>query len=193
MEQALREEIKALLILNHDEWAKKKEQDVTTCRAEPLTFVEKEKLSNDDPQKRVKIIEEGQKVLECVVYAKECAVCKEALRQKQTVVREHDCPQNYAGSSKGMEASAVLLLTKKCFKIKIWAEKDARKDLFPEFAWPVTKEGKKKKSTGLLPLDIPEPGWLAGPTHQTKVGAKVFFDIKDKGKKYSNIVKADCL
>eukprot|EP00957_Ditylum_brightwellii_P094373 7186038-Ditylum_brightwellii.AAC.1 len=153
-------------------------------------------------------------VLECVVCAKECAVCKEALRQKQTTVREYDCPQIYEGSSNGMEASAPLLLTKEMFQNQnvvidkivadddssmkaavqySWAEKDTRKDLFPEFAWPVTKEGKKKKSTSLLPLDIPEPGCLADPTHWTKVVAKVCFDIKDKGKKYSNIVKADCL
>eukprot|EP00957_Ditylum_brightwellii_P160538 12221497-Ditylum_brightwellii.AAC.1 len=57
MEEALREEIKATLIFNHDEWAKKKEQDATTCGVEPLTFVEWEKLLHDDPQKRVKIID----------------------------------------------------------------------------------------------------------------------------------------
>eukprot|EP00957_Ditylum_brightwellii_P066249 5028152-Ditylum_brightwellii.AAC.1 len=49
MEEALREEIKAILNFNHDEWSKKKEQDTTTCGAEPLTFVEWKKLSNDDP------------------------------------------------------------------------------------------------------------------------------------------------
>eukprot|EP00957_Ditylum_brightwellii_P022116 1668509-Ditylum_brightwellii.AAC.1 len=100
-----------------------------------------------------------------------------------------------------MEASAALLLTKEMFQIQnviidkivadddssmnavawhSWAEKDTRKDLFPEFAWHVTKEGGKKKITGLLPLDIPEPGWLTDPTHPTKIVAKVFFDIKDK-------------
>eukprot|EP00957_Ditylum_brightwellii_P011089 840520-Ditylum_brightwellii.AAC.1 len=57
---------------------------------------------------------------------------------------------------------------KKYFKIEIWAEKDMSKDVFLEFAWPITKERKKKKSTGLPPLDIPEPGWLADPTHWTK-------------------------
>jgi hypothetical protein len=31
-------------------------------------------------------------------------------------VREHDCPRNYEGSSKGMEASAALLLTKEMFQ-----------------------------------------------------------------------------
>eukprot|EP00957_Ditylum_brightwellii_P072273 5493367-Ditylum_brightwellii.AAC.1 len=36
--------------------AKKKEQDATTCGAEPLTIVEWEKLSSyDDPRKRVRI------------------------------------------------------------------------------------------------------------------------------------------
>eukprot|EP00957_Ditylum_brightwellii_P087112 6629939-Ditylum_brightwellii.AAC.1 len=54
--EALREKIKAMLIFNHDEWAKKKEQDTTTCKAEPLTFVEWEKLSNDDQWKKKKII-----------------------------------------------------------------------------------------------------------------------------------------
>eukprot|EP00957_Ditylum_brightwellii_P196567 14977274-Ditylum_brightwellii.AAC.1 len=57
MEEALREEIKATLILSHDEWAKKKEQDATTCGAKPLTFFEWEKFSNDDLWKRVKIVD----------------------------------------------------------------------------------------------------------------------------------------
>eukprot|EP00957_Ditylum_brightwellii_P022096 1666620-Ditylum_brightwellii.AAC.1 len=49
MEEVPREEIKATLIFNHNEWAKKKEQDATTRGAEPLTFVEWEKLSNGNP------------------------------------------------------------------------------------------------------------------------------------------------
>eukprot|EP00957_Ditylum_brightwellii_P120682 9205124-Ditylum_brightwellii.AAC.1 len=113
----------------------------------------------------------------------------------------------YEGSSKGMEASAALLLTKEIFQNQnvitdkidtyndssmkavvqhSWVEKDKRNNLCPEFVWPVMKEGKKKKSTGLTPLDIPKPEWLADPTHQTKVVAKVFFNIKAKRKKYSN-------
>ena len=49
------------------------------------------------------------------------------------------------------------------------------------------KDGKDKESTGLLPLHIPEPTWLANPTHWTKCLGKRFFDMKAKGKKYSNI------
>eukprot|EP00957_Ditylum_brightwellii_P189641 14435639-Ditylum_brightwellii.AAC.1 len=45
----------------------------------------------------------------------------------------------------------------------------------------------------MLPLHIPEPGWLADPTHQTKVVGKRFVDILKQGKRYLNITKADCL
>eukprot|EP00957_Ditylum_brightwellii_P177231 13501549-Ditylum_brightwellii.AAC.1 len=57
MEEALREEIKTTLIFYLDEWVEKKEQDATTCGAEPLSFDEWEKLSNDDPRKRLIIFD----------------------------------------------------------------------------------------------------------------------------------------
>eukprot|EP00957_Ditylum_brightwellii_P195737 14912937-Ditylum_brightwellii.AAC.1 len=98
-----------MLNFNHDEWAKKKEQDATKCGAKHLTFIEWERHT---------LIVGGRTkiVLEYVVCTKECAVCKEALRQKQTTVREHDNPQICEGSNKGMEASAALLLTKEMFQ-----------------------------------------------------------------------------
>eukprot|EP00957_Ditylum_brightwellii_P113382 8645626-Ditylum_brightwellii.AAC.1 len=49
-----------------------------------------------------------------------------------------------------------------------YEEKKKNKDLFPLWSWPCTAEGLKKTSTGMLPLHIPEPGWLADPTHRTK-------------------------
>ena len=74
-----------------------------------------------------------------------------------------------------------------------YAKKEMRKDLFPAFVWPRTKENQKKKDTGQLDLEIPQPGWLADPTHRTKVVAKQFFELLHKGKNHSNITKADCL
>eukprot|EP00957_Ditylum_brightwellii_P041051 3108948-Ditylum_brightwellii.AAC.1 len=68
-----------------------------------------------------------------------------------------------------------------------------RKDLFPTFAWPRTKENQKKKETGQLDLEISQPGRLTDPTHRTKVVAKQFFALLHKGKKHSNITKKDCL
>eukprot|EP00957_Ditylum_brightwellii_P188988 14387006-Ditylum_brightwellii.AAC.1 len=97
MEEALREEIKATLEFNHNGWAKKKEQDATICGAARHALM---------------VGGRTKKVLEYAVCAKERAICKKVLRRKQTTVREHNCQQNYEGISKGMEASAALLLTK---------------------------------------------------------------------------------
>eukprot|EP00957_Ditylum_brightwellii_P038015 2875256-Ditylum_brightwellii.AAC.1 len=74
-----------------------------------------------------------------------------------------------------------------------YAKKEMRKDLFPTFVWPRTKENQKKKDTDQLDLEIPQPGWLADPTHKTKVIGKQFFELLYKGKKHSNITKADFL
>eukprot|EP00957_Ditylum_brightwellii_P030090 2277619-Ditylum_brightwellii.AAC.1 len=49
-----------------------------------------------------------------------------------------------------------------------YEEKEKHKDLFPLWAWPCITEGQKKTSIGMLPLHIPEPGYLTDPTHQTK-------------------------
>jgi len=114
-----------------------------------------------------------------------------------------------------MEADAALVLTTKMYEehglvinkvvadddssmkavvCHSYAAKEKRPDLFPGYKWPRTSKGNQKnKDGGLLPLHIPEPGWLADPTHRTKVVAKRFFEIQKKGKGYSTITKADCL
>eukprot|EP00957_Ditylum_brightwellii_P164845 12550262-Ditylum_brightwellii.AAC.1 len=53
------------------------------------------------------------------------------------------------------------------------------------FLWPQvpSKDGRlgtKLCDTGKLPLAIPEPKWLAHPTHRTKVVAKQYFGVKTK-------------
>eukprot|EP00957_Ditylum_brightwellii_P079233 6026072-Ditylum_brightwellii.AAC.1 len=54
-----------------------------------------------------------------------------------------------------------------------YAVKEKCPDLFPGYEWPCTSKGNQKNKNGrLLPLHIPVPGWLADPTHQTKVVAK---------------------
>eukprot|EP00957_Ditylum_brightwellii_P204466 15339398-Ditylum_brightwellii.AAC.1 len=62
----------------------------------------------------------------------------------------------------------------------------------PHFTWALN-QGKQKQDNRLLPLHIPEPEWLADLTHRTDIVAKFFFDLKNKGKKVSNITKANCL
>ena len=48
-----------------------------------------------------------KKVIGLIVYAMKCAKCR-AAKNKCSPVTEHDCPVNYVGSSKGMEATAAL-------------------------------------------------------------------------------------
>ena len=131
---------------------------------------------------------------------------------------EHECVQNYDGSSKGMEAHAALELTKEA-KIRrgfivgcIVADDDSsmkalvrhsyteRQANDPNYKWPRLRPkkpgtlGSKLRDTGKLPLEVPEPTWLADPTHRTKVVASRFFGLKSKGKKEScGIGAADCL
>eukprot|EP00957_Ditylum_brightwellii_P008096 614113-Ditylum_brightwellii.AAC.1 len=60
-----------------------------------------------------------------------------------------------------MEADAALILT-----TTVYEEYGLKKhpDLFLGYEWPRTsKENKKNKD--VLPLHIPESGWLADPTH----------------------------
>mmetsp|Transcript_37363 Transcript_37363/g.54638 ORF Transcript_37363/g.54638 Transcript_37363/m.54638 type:complete len:456 (-) Transcript_37363:846-2213(-) len=154
-----------------------------------------------------------KKVLANIVCAKECDKCKQSHANGKKA-EPHHCPKNYEGSSKAMEANAALEVTKRMFadhpiyieKIVAdddssmkalvrhsYEEKEKENHLFPLWSWPCTSEGQKKTSTCMLPLHIPEPKWLADPTHRTKVVGKRFFDLLKKGKKFSTITKADCL
>eukprot|EP00957_Ditylum_brightwellii_P092155 7016042-Ditylum_brightwellii.AAC.1 len=71
--------------------------------------------------------------------------------------------------------------------------------MMPGFVWPhaVPKEngklGPKLGDTGRLPMDVPQPRWLADPMHRMKVVELQFFNLMKKGKRASNILMADCL
>eukprot|EP00957_Ditylum_brightwellii_P193385 14725197-Ditylum_brightwellii.AAC.1 len=152
-----------------------------------------------------------RKILASIVCAKQCNKCKRAGAGKWP--EPHPCPQNYEGSSKAMEADAALELTVQMYRehniyidnivanddstMKVivrhlYDEKEKKKIFYPQWSWFLTNDG-KKVSTALLPLYVPEPGWLVDPTHQIKVVGKRFFGILNHGKWYSNITKADCL
>eukprot|EP00957_Ditylum_brightwellii_P159502 12141574-Ditylum_brightwellii.AAC.1 len=68
--------------------------------------------------------------------------------------------------------------------------------MMPGFVWPhaTLKEdgrlGAKLQDTCKLPLDVPQPKWLADPTHQVKVVALRFFSLLKQGKGSSSILKA---
>eukprot|EP00957_Ditylum_brightwellii_P062232 4722641-Ditylum_brightwellii.AAC.1 len=64
----------------------------------------------------------------------------------------------------------------------------------PNYKWPrlCSKKpgmlGVKLHDTGKLPLDIPEPSWLAEPNHRMKVVASHFFNLKNQPKSFLNVM-----
>eukprot|EP00957_Ditylum_brightwellii_P144813 11029969-Ditylum_brightwellii.AAC.1 len=145
-----------------------------------------------------------KKVLSCLVKSKMCKICNLWV-SKELPAPVHVCVNNCKGSSKGMEAQTALELTiqAKCqhrFIVGFIVADDGSSmrailknsykhlsAMMPGFVWTHTtpKEdgrlGAKLQDTGKLPLDVPQPKWLADPTHQTK------------GKGSSSISKVNCL
>ena len=150
------------------------------------------------------------KIISGVVVGKICGKCKSA--EKQGVEADpHECPGQYEGSSKGMEADSALVLTKDAwdnrkFCVKnIVADDDstmravlshsyrALRQADVNFEWPLTESGNKKRDTGRLPLSIPEPNWLADPTHRQKVFASKFFAAANPPSLAKPVQKADAI
>ena len=120
-----------------------------------------------------------------------CAKCLEA-EMKKTEPEEHKCPRNYTGSSKAMKADAALEAYEEIYRISggstvighIIADDDSSMRSLLRHA---TMNHRK----GALPLELPEPEWLADPTHRTKVMAKPFFALASLGKSESMCTKVD--
>jgi hypothetical protein len=157
-----------------------------------------------------------RKVLSCLVKSKMCKICNLAENNKLPAP-VHVCVKNYEGSSKGMEETMALELKIQAKRQRgfivgfIIVDDDSlmRATLkhpykhlsatMQGFVWPHAtpkedgKLGAKPQDMGKLPLDVPQPKWLADPTHQTKVVALQFFSLLKQGKGSSSISKADCL
>ena len=155
------------------------------------------------------------KIVNGLVLSKRCSICKKPEDPNVPDIpikeRDHDCPRNFDGTSKAMEAEAALRL---CIRAKerkytvgiIVSDNDSTmravlKHSYKELekAHPQTyiyprnpKTGAKLADKGELPLDILPPTFYADPTHQTKIVAKRFFELKTKGQKASSIHSADC-
>ena len=129
------------------------------------------------------------KIIDAVILSKKCKICSS---HKEEDPPPHECPKNYDGSSKGMEAEGSLRLCKKAqerrYSIGIivsdddstmWAvlkhshkEKEEKDETY---IWPKNDKGKKVPDKGCLPLSIPEPTFYADPSHRTKILAKKLF------------------
>ena len=133
-----------------------------------------------------------QQIICAIVTAKQCRIC--SLNELKGIEPpEHNCPRNYLGSSKGMEPDAGLTIYEELFY-------DSHKKIALQYivsdddsSMRALLKHSTNHSKGKLKAEIPEPEWLADPSHRTKVVAKPFFALANAPKSQSLCTKVDAI
>jgi hypothetical protein len=120
-----------------------------------------------------------------------------------------DCPNNYNGSSKGMEGRGTYMNVMtifgsnlNCYVKTITADDDSSapallrhsfKDLQEQhnIPWPRTASGGKKKDTGLLPLEHPPIKFQADHNHRWNCLASDLFKLSSKKRSETKMTRGD--
>ena len=126
------------------------------------------------------------------VCAKKCAKCGRAKRFGIDPP-EHDCTINHEGSSGSMEAKLALRLTEEIYRKKngrVYLQKIVSDD---DSTMRSLLRHQKNNDKGKLPIDIPEPLFLADPGHRIKVMSKPFFKMVTTTKDPSTCKMIDAL
>ncbi len=129
----------------------------------------------------------GKKIMNSVLYNKKCAVCtKHESRTGSTVgVREHQCMKNYVGTSKSMEASALVKML-----IQMVEEKNI---LICAIISDNDSCGRARarhiSKGGQLPTSVEEPTFLADPSHRKQVFARAIYNLANALVKTSKVTK----
>ena len=121
------------------------------------------------------------KVIALGVRSKKCAKCT-AANKRNTTVQPHFCTVNHEGPSGSMEAKMALDLTVDLhakFNGRIHLGKIVSDD---DSTMRSLLKHKAVHPKGKLPCDVPQPVFLADPSHRIKVMAKPFFKMVVKSK-----------
>ena len=126
-------------------------------------------------------------IIGMVLYSKACRKYDSAENRGEEA-EEHECPKNFEGSSKSMEASAVLKMVENAFCnslfiIDIIVSND---DITMRSVLKHPSKGAQgrvlKSSKGKLGTEIPEPSFLANPSYRVKVVVKHIFSVVDESR-----------
>ena len=131
-------------------------------------------------------------IISAIITAKECHLCS-YYEQKNKEPPDHDCPRNYTGSSKAMEPDAALSLYESMFydsQKKIALRSIVSDD---DSTMKALLKHPSNHKRGKLNPEIPEPSWLADPSHRTKVVAKYIFALAMLPKSKSTCTKIDAI
>ena len=129
-------------------------------------------------------------IVSAVIIAKECRLCSYYEAQSKEPP-SHDYPRNYSTSSKAMESDAALSLYKAifCDSKNIIALRSIVSDDDSTMRALLKHPGNHKR--GKLNPEIPDPSWLADPSHRTKAVAKYIFALAALPKRKTICTKID--
>jgi len=128
-----------------------------------------------------------KKVLDSVIFNKKCGICTKHEKRTGSIekVRAHTCVKNYEGSSKAMEAAALVKMLQRMPEEKgvsictIVSDDDSN----------ARAKAKQENNGGLLPLTVEEPKFLADPSHRKRVFAKSIYNLANASAKVSTVSK----
>ena len=129
----------------------------------------------------------SKKVIGYKCLSVKCRICDFA-KNRNIDARDHMCPRNFDGHAKAMESEAALELISDLFHStngRLFAEKLVGDDDSTMKVYCSHKGG--------LDKNIPEPSWLADPSHRVKVMTKPLFALAYKRKSESPVTKSDAM
>jgi hypothetical protein len=129
----------------------------------------------------------SKKVLDSIVFNKKCGLCTKHERKHGTLtnVRRHVCVKNYEGSSKAMEAAALVKMLSRIAEEKgvsictVISDDDSN----------ARAKARHVSNGGLLPLTVEEPRFLADPSHRKRVFARAIYNLSNLSAKISTVNK----
>ena len=134
-----------------------------------------------------------------VLYSKACQKCDSSEKRGEEA-EEHECPENFEGSSKSMEASDILKMVEDAFYNRFFIVNviisNDDKTMQAVLKHPLIGARVKGMKTPKEKLDeeIPEPSFIADPSHLVKVVANHIFSIVNESRtQRCGCTKADAL
>ena len=134
-----------------------------------------------------------------VLYSKAWRKC-DSVEKRGEESEEHECPKKFEGSSKIIEASAILKIVEDAFYNRFFIVdvivSDSDRTMRAVLKHPsIGARGQvMKTSNGKLDEETPEPSFLAYPSYHVKVVAKHIFSIVNKSRaQWCWCTKADVL
>jgi len=128
-----------------------------------------------------------KKVLDSVVYNKKCGKCTKHFSKNGTYedVKQHVCVRNYEGTSKGMEAKALVHMLERSAQknnvsiCTIISDDDSNGRAKAQYV----------SNGGQLTVAAEQPRFMADPSHRKRVFARAIYNLASAPKKTSKVTK----